>query len=83
MNKFQQKKASKMNIISKKWTLFYPFIHFSPNKQKDINMTEKQKINVFGIYLLKLKTINARTLLKSFQPIHSLIIILIILFKFQ
>ena len=61
-----------MNIISKKETSFYPFFRFSPNNRKTIDKTEKETFVIFMGSYLKLKNINARFLLKSYQPIHKL-----------
>lgn len=68
-----------MNNISKKITLFYPIFHFSTNRRQAVDDTEKETFGRFRKTILKLETINARNLSKSFQPIHSLIIIHIIL----
>lgn len=62
-----------MNIISKNKIIFYPFFLFSPNNRKTIDKTEKETFVIFMGSYLKLKNINARFLLKSYQPIHKLI----------
>ena len=62
-----------MNIFSKNLTSFYPFFRFSPNSRKGIDKTEKETFVIFMGSYLKLKNINARFLLKSYQPIHRLI----------
>ena len=62
-----------MNIFSKKLTSFYPFFRFSPNSRKGIDKTEKETFVFSMESYLKLKNINARILLKSYQPIHRLI----------
>ena len=64
-----------MNSISKKEYHFYAFFHFSSNSRKGIDKSEKENLVHLIEDTLKLKTINARNLLKSFQPIHRLIII--------
>ena len=73
MNSFYISLHEKINIISKNGGQFYPFFHFSMNNQKRINRVEKETFIQFGWRHLKVETINARTLLKSFQPIHRLI----------
>lgn len=67
-----------MNNVSKKITLFYPIFHFSANNHEGINTIEKETFGRFRKGILKLETINARNLSKSFQPIHSHISIFII-----
>ena len=67
-----------MNIIQKNRGCFYAFFRFSSNSRKGIDKAEKEKFGFFVLMTLKLKTINARNLIKSFQPIHKLINILII-----
>ena len=62
-----------MNSISKKEYHFYAFFHFSSNSRKGIDKSEKENLVHLVKAILKLKTINARNLLKSFQPIHRLI----------
>lgn len=72
-----------MNNVSKKNTLFYPIFHFSTNRRQAVDDTEKETFGRFRKGILKLETINARNLSKSFQPIHSFIIIHIILHQFK
>ena len=72
-----------MNTFSKIDTCFYPIFHFSANNKKQINRAEKETFGHFLTTYLKSKTINARNLLKSYQPIHRLIIIRIIPFNFK
>ena len=62
-----------MNNISNKEYHFYAFFHFSSNSRKGIDKSEKENLVYFIKDTLKLKIINARILLKSFQPIHRLI----------
>ena len=62
-----------MNIISNTLNHFYAVFHFSSNSRKGIDKAEKENFGFFVLMPLKLKTINARILLKSFQPIHRLI----------
>lgn len=81
INKYQPKIGVKFNIISNKFTSFYPFFRFSTNKRKRVDETEKETFDIFQNAHLKPKTINARKLLKSFQPIHKHIIIRNNLFK--
>ena len=66
-----------MNTISKNMDDFYPIFHFSTNSRQAVDDPEKETFGRFWKGILKLETINARNLSKSFQPIHSLIIILI------
>ena len=66
-----------MNNVSKKITHFYPIFHFSANSRQAVDDPEKETFGHFWKGILKLETINARNLSKSFQPIHRLIIILI------
>ena len=73
INTFRPENEVKMNTISKNWGLFYPFFHFSTNSRKGVDWTEKEIFGHFENGLLKPKNNNARFLLKSFQPIHSLI----------
>jgi len=75
INRFSTQNNRKINIISKRWYPFYLFFRFSTDIRKRINQVEKETINIFDKRHLKTKTINARNLLKSFQPIHRLIII--------
>jgi len=60
-------------MISKKTTLFYPFFRISTNSRKGIEKVEKETFAILSAQPLKLQTINARNLLKSYQTIHSLI----------
>ena len=62
-----------MNIISNTRDYFYTVFHFSSNSRKGIDKSEKENLVHLIEDTLKLKTINARNLLKSFQPIHRLI----------
>ena len=62
-----------MNTFSKIEDHFYPFFRFSANSRKGADWTEKENFVCFIEVILKQKIINARTLLKSFQPIHRLI----------
>ena len=62
-----------MNIISNTRNHFYTVFHFSSNSRKGIDKSEKENLVHLIEDTLKLKTINARNLLKSFQPIHRLI----------
>ena len=62
-----------MNKFSKKGDLFYPFFRISMNSRKGIDKAEKESFAFSMKAYLNLKTINARILLKSFQPIHRLI----------
>ena len=59
-----------MNTFSKIEDHFYPFFRFSANSRKGVDWTEKETFGHFLKPILKLKTINARFLLKSYQPIH-------------
>ena len=59
-----------MNTFSKIEDHFYPFFRFSANSRKGADWTEKETFGHFQKPILKLKTINARFLLKSYQPIH-------------
>ena len=59
-----------MNTFSKIEDHFYPFFRFSANSRKGADWTEKETFGHFLKPILKLKTINARFLLKSYQPIH-------------
>lgn len=59
-----------MNTFSKIEDHFYPFFRFSANSRKGVDWTEKETFGYFQKPFLKLKTINARFLLKSYQPIH-------------
>ena len=59
-----------MNTFSKNEGHFYPFFRFSANSRKGADWTEKQTFGHFQKPILKLITINARFLLKSYQPIH-------------
>jgi len=49
----------------------------SSDKKKDKNSAEKEPLIHFRFCLLKTKTINANFLLKSYQPIHSTINIIV------
>ena len=60
-------------MFSKNRYSYYSFFHFSSNSRKSIDKSEKENLVHFMEDSLKLKTINARNLLKSFQPIHRLI----------
>lgn len=62
-----------MNINSNNLYQFYTVFHFSSNSRKGIDKSEKENFVCFIEVILKQKIINARTLLKSFQPIHRLI----------
>ena len=62
-----------MNINSNNLYQFYTVFHFSSNSRKGIDKSEKENLVHLIEDTLKLKTINARNLLKSFQPIHRLI----------
>ena len=59
-----------MNIFLKNQGHFYPFFHFSANSRKGVDSSEKETFGHFRIGFLKSETINARFLLKSYQPIH-------------
>lgn len=62
-----------MNKLSKNGDSFYPFFRISTNSRKGIDKTEKESFAFSINAYLNLKTINARFLLKSYQPIHMLI----------
>ena len=59
-----------MNTFSKNEDHFYPFFRFSANSRKGADWTEKETFGHFQKPILKVVTINARFLLKSYQPIH-------------
>ena len=73
INTFQPEKQVKMNIFSKNQGLFYPFFHFSANSRKAVDLSERENFGDSRKPFLKSETINARNLLKSYQPIHKLI----------
>ena len=59
-----------MNTFSKIEVYFYPIFRFSTNSRKGVDWTEKETFGHFQKPFLKLIIINARFLLKSYQPIH-------------
>jgi hypothetical protein len=80
-NIISTQKHGRINTNSQNRTLFYPIFHFSANSRQAVDDPEKETFGRFRKTILKLETINARTLLFFFQPIHKPIIIRNILFK--